>query len=247
LRPLDEAVELLRGHMAEALPLYLAGVAPMSVAIFILIDAVAARKYSAAPEGCLLLAAATVWKWAFTSAVQGRMRARLSGKPGAPLRGRLLAIICVKLAASMAMLWGSMVVIPPLYGFFLSGLAAPALLDRGGPALDEAEWISRWVSGSMGRAVKIVSAIGALFLTAYLGVTLLQLMVTGLVMPSLLGMDATGAELTLYGVEWQMAILYLLFLVFDLYWTVAAVTLYYDVQSRRAGVDLGSRLKAMGG
>jgi len=245
LRPLDEAVEIMRGSMGLILPLYIVAVSPMSLAVFILIDAVAAGKYSALPEGCALLAAGTVWKWGFCAAISGRIQQRLTGKPPAPLKGRLLAIINVRLAASMAMLWGSFVVIPPLYGFFLAGMAAPALLDQGGRALDTAEWIARWVSASMGQAVKIAAAVGALFWVAHLGVTLLHMVVTQMVMPSFLGMDPTELELTLYGVEWQMAVGYFLFLVFDLYWTVAGVALYYSILSRRAGVDLGLRLKAL--
>ena len=245
LLPLDEAVEIMRGSMGRILPLYMVGVAPMSVAVFILIDAVAAGKYSALPEGCALLAFGTVWKWAFCAVIQGRIQEGLTGKPAPPLRGRLPSIINARLAASMAMLWGSFVVIPPLYGFFLAGMAAPALLDRGGRALDTAEWIVRWVTASMGQAAKIAAAVGALFMVAHLGVTLLQMALTQVVMPSMLGMDPTELELTLYGVEWQMAVGYFIFLLFDLYWTVAGVTLYYAIQSRRAGVDLGLRLKAL--
>ncbi|MDH5637876.1 MAG: hypothetical protein OEZ04_05245 [Nitrospinota bacterium] len=254
LRPLDDTVEYIRANSAQVVPLYIVGVAPMTVAIFMLLDTVSTGRYSALPEGCMLLTGATVWKWAWGSAVQARVQEALSGRPGAPLLGRLTYIITLKLVASMAMLWGSFLILPAIYGFFLSGMAAPILLDGGRfaleggrSALEGARWATRWVGDSMSRALKIISAISMLFLVVYLGVTLLQLLVTHTIMPSFLGMDPTELSLTIWGWSWQMAILYMLFLIFDLYWMVASVLLYHDIQSRRAGVDLGQRLTSLGG
>ena len=247
LRPLDAAVGFLRSHADIALPLYIVGVAPMSLAMLFIIDAVSAARYSALSEGAAMLALATVWKWIFSAATQARIQRKLTGAQGAPLRGRIVAIVCVKLAASVIMLWGSFIILPFIYGFFLSGLAAPILLDRDGAAVDEAEWILKWVSGAMNQAVKILSAIFVLFFIAELGFGLLQLVVTRLIMPSFLGMDPTELSLTLTSAAWNMAIIYILFLIFDFYWTVASVMLYYEIQSRRVGVDISARLAAMGG
>ncbi|MDH5756517.1 MAG: hypothetical protein OEZ55_07620, partial [Nitrospinota bacterium] len=141
LRPLDEAVEYIRNHGAAVFTLYVAAVAPMTAAFYLLLDAVSTGMYSALPEGCLLLTVATVWKWAWASAIQGRIQAALSGKPMAPLLGRLSYIICLKLAASVALLWGSLIIIPAIYGFFLSGMAAPLLLDRSLSPLAAAIWM----------------------------------------------------------------------------------------------------------
>ena len=262
LRPLDEAVEYIRNHGAAVFPLYVAAVAPMTVAFYMLLDTASTGMYSALPEGCLLLTVATVWKWAWASAIQGRIQSALSGKPMAPLLGRLSYIICLKLAASVAMLWGSLIIkfaasvallwgsliiIPAIYGFFLSGMAAPLLLDRSLSPLAAAIWMVKWVGDSMTRAVKITTAIALLFLVAYVGVSLLQLLATQMIMPSLLGIDTSELSLILSGATWQMAVAFMLFLAFDFFWTVAAVLLYHDIQSGRAGVDLGLRLTALEG
>lgn len=247
LRPLDDTVEYIRANGARVVPLYIVAVAPTTMATLMLLDTVSTGMYSALPEGCMLLSVATLWKWAWGSAVQARIQAALSGRSGAPLPGRMTYIIALKLVASMAMLWGSFLVLPAIYGFFLSGMAAPILLDSGRSALEGAQWAIRWVGDSMNRALKIISAVSILFLVAYLGVTLLQLMITHTVMPSLLGMDPTELSLTIWGWAWQMAVLYMLFLVFDFFWMVASVLLYHDIQSRRAGVDLGQRLTTLGG
>ncbi|MDH5478432.1 MAG: hypothetical protein OEY50_08875 [Nitrospinota bacterium] len=263
LRPLDEAVEYIRNHGAAVFPLYVAAVAPMTIAVYMLLDAASTGMYSALPEGCLLLTVATVWKWAWASAIQGRIQSALSGKPMAPLLGRLSYIICLKLAASVAMLWGSLIIkfaasvallwgpfiiiIPAIYGFFLSGMAVPLLLDGSLSPLAAAIWTVKWVGDSISRVVKITTAIGLLFLVAYVGVSLLQLLATQMIMPSLLGIDTSELSLILSGATWQMAVVFMLFLAFDFFWTVAAALLYHDIQSGRAGVDLGLRLTALEG
>ena len=247
LRPLDDAVEYIRSNGARVFPLYVAAVVPMTLSMLMLLDIVSTGRYSALPEGCMLLAAATVWKWIWSAIAQARVQASLSGRPGSGVRGMMTYIITLKLGAGIAMLWGSFMVLPAIYGFFLTGMAAPVLLDTGRSIPDSVQWVTGWIGDSMHGALKIIAAITLLFLVAYLGVTMLQLMVTYTIMPSLLGMDSTELSLTIWSSAWQMAVLYMLFLVFDFFWMVAAVLLYHDIQSRRTGADLSQRLTALGG
>ena len=65
------------------------------------------------------------------------------------------------------------------------------------------------------------------------------------VLPNLLGIDTADLNVTLDSWAWRLGILYFVFLLLDLFWTVASVLIYYDSQSRRTATDLRTRLAAV--
>ncbi len=72
-----------------------------------------------------------------------------------------------------------------------------------------------------------------------------QYILAGTVLPTLLAIDAADLNLTLNGWAWRLSVGYFAFLLVDAYWSVAAVLVYYDSQSRRTATDLQARLMVL--
>lgn len=242
LHPLDAAVEYLRERGGRVLPLYLVAMAPFTGAMLFLIDVVTSQDRAALPFGCLLLALATVWRWAWLAAVQCRVQQDLRGETPHALWRRLGKLLVTKLALSVSLLWGAFLLVPAFYGFYLSGIAVPTLLEGDGRAVPELCKALGWIQNAAGRLFKIGLALGVAFQLALLAVFVLQLFLVGTALPSLLGLDVADLSLTLGSYAWTLCVLYFVFVVFDLYWVVASVLVFYDLQSRRLGTDLRLRL-----
>ncbi|MFP4055248.1 MAG: hypothetical protein ACLF0G_00085 [Candidatus Brocadiia bacterium] len=242
LRPLDAATEYLRERGWRVLPAYIVAMAPCSAVVLLLIDVVTGEQRSALPFACLLLTLAVLWRWGWLGAAQRRVQADLRGEPPLRLRRRLVAVLVARLAAAVVALWGAVLVVPAFFGFYISAIAAPILLERPGPAARQLRRALAWVSHASKRLMKTALVLVALSLVALLAVEVLQAAVVGLVLPGLLGLDTAALALTVRSWPWQMCLLYFLFVGFDLYWTVASVMVFYDLQARRLGTDLRLRL-----
>jgi hypothetical protein len=244
---LDAAGEYLRVRGLRLAPVYLLGMLPFSVAILFLIDAIGAEHHSGTMWWCMGLVVALVWRWCFLARVQQCVQRELQARAGLPLFTRLPWILLFRLYANVALTWGSMLLVPSFYAFFAGSFAAPVLLEREGPAPREIGRMLGWVHHSAGRLSRAVISLTVFSLIMALVVYIVQRAIVNFVLPSLLGMDATGMELTMRGWTWLLSWLYFLFLALDFAWTVAAVFLYYDSQSRRTGSDLRARLQALAG
>ncbi|MDH5638737.1 MAG: hypothetical protein OEZ04_09615 [Nitrospinota bacterium] len=245
MRPLDTALEYIRGKWYETLPLYIVGAAPMSAAVYLLLDILSVQRFSALGEVCFFLALATLWKWVFACFVQRRVHEDITGKPGPGLSKRISGMLYIKLAASMAMMWGGLLVLPGLYGLIATGLAAPALLDRKDSPLEVLEWVIDWVGKSMWQAAKIASALSVGYLMTYFSLLVLQGFFGQMVLPSFFGFDPAESWLTFTSFTWQMTMAYVVFLVMDYFWLVASVMLHFDIQSKKTGADLWHRLREL--
>jgi hypothetical protein len=242
LLPMDLAAEYLRGRIWHVLPPFLLAVGPLSAAVLVAIDVSATQHRAAVAEAGVFLTVATIWRWVWLAVVQRRVQADLRGRPPAKLRRRIVPILLVRLFAFFAVVWGWFLIVPAFYGLLLGGLAAPMMLERQGPAWNQTRDALVWVHKSAGRLLKVTSALLVLALLTVVSVVALQLLLVNMILPSILGVDTADLALTVQSVSWVLCVLYFLFVVFDLYWTVLSVMLYYDLQSRRLGTDLRSRL-----
>lgn len=242
---LDAAVHYLRRFGHRVLPVYLVAMAPHSLTVLWLIDAIAAQDRSSLPLGCGLLALATLWRWGWLSLIQWRVQRDCRGEPPLPLRRRLAAILLLRLSAALAITWGMLVIVPFYYGFFAAGFLAPLLLEQPGSA------VSRVIAGlpqllnARKRLEKVFGALAAAGLAALLTTLVWHLFVLGTLLTSILGFETADVALTLRGTSWVLSVGYFLWVVFDVYWTVASVILFYDLQARRLGSDLRVRLRTL--
>jgi hypothetical protein len=245
LRPLDAAVSYLRQRGLRVLPLYIMAMAPFSVAVLLLIDAITIQDRPAIAFACLLLTGATLWRWLGVAAVQRRVQHDLRGEPPLPLRKRAVSIVLAKLTLSPLVLWGSLVILPGIYGLFLSAVSVPVLLEAEGAATSRMLKAFGWVQDAVRRLSRVWLALVVLAGMAALAVLILHVFLLGTVLPSLLGIDAQDLRLTMQGPAWSLSVGYFLFVAFDLLWTVASVFVFYDLRSRRLGADLRLRVQAL--
>src|SRR6266850_5500193 len=81
LHSLDAAWEYLRNHGSRVFLGYLVAMLPFSAAILYIIDIVSSQSRSSLANGCMLLTAATGWRWLWLSRVQRRVQEDLKGEP----------------------------------------------------------------------------------------------------------------------------------------------------------------------
>jgi hypothetical protein len=241
---LDAAARLLREHLAALLPVYVLAVTPLALAMLWIIDAVTAQDRAAMFTGCLALTAATLWRWGWLAVLQRRVQARLAGVSPPPVTQQLPAILLHRLIACLLLTWGALFLVPPYWGFFLAGFAAPALLE---PRTAE-QSLSRtlgWITAGVGPLARAAAVLVGVFGALTLGAIATQWVVVGQVLPALTGITPTDAQLTMRGLGWLLASAFALFCVFDFFWHVAAVMLFYHLTGQRLGTDLQRRLTAL--
>jgi len=245
LAPLDMGAEYLRLRLFRVLPLYLLAMAPFTVAMFFLIDIISARHRSALAGACFFLALTTLWRWVGLAALQRRVQHDVSGSAPSPLRKRLFGILLTRLYAAIALTWGSFLVLPGLYGFFLAVFTTPALLEGETPALLEIKKTLSLIHRSLWRLMRCTTALSVAVIIVLFNLIFLQVDLVNTILPSILGINVTDLALTMSNLAWFLVLGYALFLMFDFYWNVSSVMLYYDLQARRLGSDLRLRLQSI--
>lgn len=243
LQPLDLAIEYLRFSGMRILPLYLLAMAPFSACVFLLIDSVTSQHRSVLPFECLLLTLATGWRWLWLAVAQRRVQADLRGEEPLPVRKRFFSILLTRLVSSFCMTWGGLILFPAFYGFFLSHCATPVLLEKEGKSVKQLTQAIGWIHRAGWQLTKMMLAFSIAILLAIVAVLVLQIFLTGTVLPQLLGVENWDLSLVLSSGAWYLCLAWFLFLVFDLLWMVASVMLFYSLQARRLGSDLRFRLR----
>lgn len=241
-KPLDAAAEYLRARFDRVLVCYVLAMFPHAIVALMLTQAIANEHRARFPMICLLLTLATVWRWVGLAWLQYDVQSQLHEMRKPPFWRRLPSILLLRLYGNLAMGWGGILVLPGFYGLFVSSFAAPLLLENHEPLLLRLRKVNKWISHSAARLGYALMMLAFVILALTVGILILQMFLLGQVFPSILGISVGDASVTMSSWAWRLGLFYLIFLLFDMYWQVAGVFLYYDSQSRRMATDLRARL-----
>lgn len=240
---LDIALDYVRQNLLSLGPWYVLAILPMSAVVLLTIDVIMTQRRVLVPVICVALIAATLWRWVIQAIIQRRIQIELSGEEVASVWRCLGSIIVGRLVANAALTWGSFLLFPGLWGFFASGFVTPAALS---PSSTVTLGLKRAMGmNTSGRLIRVSFALTFATMLVVLGIVVMQVLVVYLILPSLMGINSSAILLTMQSFAWTMAVAYCLYLLFDFYWTVASVFVFYDQQSRRLGVDLKLRLSML--
>jgi hypothetical protein len=241
--PLDAAADYWRANVERLLPMYVLAMAPHVVAMGIAIAAIAGEQRTAAAQCCIHLAGATIWRWIWISRLQMRVQDDVRSQVQTRFLSRLPQILLTRLYCNIAMSWGIVLMgVPTFYGLFIGSYAAPLLLEGNEPAMFRIRAALTWIHHSGKRLFRMLLVIGAISTLLVIVLFVCQYVLAGTILPSFLSVDTSELSLTLDGWAWRLSVFYFAFLVIDAYWSVAAVFIYYDSQSRRTASDLRARL-----
>ncbi|HEV7301131.1 MAG TPA: hypothetical protein VGN72_17325 [Tepidisphaeraceae bacterium] len=241
--PLDAAIEYMRARIERIAPWYVLAMAPHAIVTVLLIDVIIAGQRSRIAPLCLWLLAATLWRWACLARLQQDVLRDLGQAGDVRLWSRLPAIICVRMASNVGITWGSIALgVPAFYGLFMGGFVAPLLLESRDPAVPRVRACMSWITHAGRRLLRVTLVMTLIILVGTIAAFVSQMVLANTVLSSLLGIDTADLNVTLGSWAWRLRVFYGLFLLFDVYWTVACVFLYYDSQSRRTATDLRVRL-----
>ena len=242
--PLDMAVEYIRARIDRVLPMYVLAMARHAVITVLLIDAVTGERRRRIATYCLYLVACMVWRWIWLSRLQYGVQADLQDNAITSFWRRLPQVLLVRLFSHFAITWGGFLVgVPVFYGIFTGSFAAPLLFENDEPLRARLRRLVSWIQYSAKRLMRVVFAMTVLACIMTVAVFVSQAILTETFIPSLLGLNIVDLGVTLASWGWRLRMIYFIFLVLDAFWTVAAVFLYYDSQSRRMATDLRARLQ----
>jgi len=129
----------------------------------------------------------------------------------------------------------------------MGGFAAPLLLETSEPAVRRTVKGIMWIRYSSRRLLRVLVVMTGIALLLLAAVFVSQMILANTILPSLVGVDTAELTVTFDSWAWRLRVLYFVFLLLDLFWTVAAVYLFYESQSRRMASDLRSRLAGITG
>lgn len=239
---LDLASAYLRSRGGGAAAWYVVAVTPLLAAGWWWIDAVVAQARRDLAPLSLLLAGAMLWRWAWLMALQARVMKDI-GLDLAVSAPRAVAVLLIRLVAHAVMGWGGILILPGILGFYLSSFATPTLFTTTHPSAGRAlRALVGLVWQNLGALWHHAAKTTLLFFLWLLSLVLVQSMVAFLVLPSLLGMDVTDWELAVAGPAWWFSLVFLGWVLFDFFWSVAAVFEWNRLVSQRNGRDLSLRL-----
>lgn len=286
---LDQSLEYLREHFVSAVWRYMLAMLPFTLAMIFITQAVATGRRADVNVLCVVLTAATVWRWIGLAFMQRQIQIDIAGPRAVPIRAVIPSIVCARAICNFAITFGVLIIVlvfrgysplilmvpflivPATFGMFLSVIAAPLYLSgewasppapsapaataaplsapppvlkpaRIGPTISNAiEWIWR-AKGRLWRmswALTIGSLLVGLLTLAF------QAAVSSSTLADWFGLDAAKTRVIVNSVGWLILSSYLQFILFDLYFHIVGVFLFYDLQARRLGSDLFARLESL--
>lgn len=241
-KPLDAAAEYIRARFDRVFAIYALAMFPHAIVALMLTQAIANEHRSRFPLICLLLTLATVWRWVGLAWLQYDVQSQLHELRRPPFWRRVPSILLLRLYGNLAMGWGGFLILPGFYGLYVSSFAGPLLLENHEPLAVRLRKVNKWIMHSASRLAYALMMLTFAMLVLALGIFVLQMFLLGQIFPSVLGINASDAALTMSSWAWRLGLFYLIFLLFDMFWQVASVFLYYDSQSRRMATDLRARL-----
>ena len=262
---LDRAIDYVRLRGGRVLPTYIWGTLPQSAVMYFAIDALAHEDRSMIPWVSLLLVPATIWRWVGTLAMQHRIQTDLRGESPPRWIAALATVLSIRMLSAVALGWGIWIsavswrfpfasifwapihVITSYYGILWAGLVGPLFFESTEKDQKLVATLFQWVHGNRQRMTGLVAYVSLLSGWAIVIVIILHLLLTNLLVAQFLGLDASDLKLTFLSTSWILTVSFGLFLIFDFFWQIAAVFLYYDLQSRRLGGDMRLRLRRLRG
>ncbi len=245
---LDWAMDYLRGRMPILLPLYVLAMAPFSVALLWLFDAMTSGNRPAIFERCLALAVAALWRWAVLGRLQHRILVDLRGPAATPFRRRVAGIVLIRLAAAVIMGWGVFLLfIPSFFALFVAGCIAPLAMDEPENIWPLTRRLLKYVSTAVPMLAQMLLSFLLLVLVVVAATEMAQSLLVRQVLPSFFGLNTGGAAFTLGSGAWQLCLAYFFFVIFDFWWTVACVMVAEQLRARRTGSDMRLRLRQLKG
>ena len=244
--PLDAAADYWRAGVATLLPMYVLAMLPHAILSGLLIGTITSGQRTLAAQYCIYLTLATLWRWTWIAKLQQIVQQDLRSQAVAVFWRRVPSILLVRLLACVGLTWGIVLAcVPAYYGLFVGSFAAPLLLESDDASLRRVRLSIRWIHHSGKRLFRIllsmICIIGLLIVATFAS----QFVLARTVLPTLLGIDTTELNLTLDSWAWRLSLFYFVYLLVDGFWSVAAVMVYYDSQSRRTATDLQARLKVL--
>jgi hypothetical protein len=241
--PLDAAVEYIRLRFDRILPVYVLAMAPHAVVTVLLIDAIIAERRSVVAQYCGYLVLVTVWRWVWLARLQYGVDEDLQERRRTPFWSRIMPILLIRLWSNFALTWGSLLAgVPAFYGLFAGSFAAPLMLNNSESVFPQLQLALSWIQHSGRRLLRVVLAMFAIAILLIVAAFVSQAILSDTILPSLLGVDTAELGVTLNSWAWRLRVIYFLFLLLDVFWTVSSVILFYDSQSRRLATDLRARL-----
>lgn len=238
---LDLASAYLRAAGLGVVARYLVATGPLLLAGWMWIDVVAAEDRQGVAGASTLVVGGLIWRWAGLVWVQAAVmrdigiRTELSA-------GRVATAVLGRLASHVMMGWGGVAILPALLGFYFSSFVTVMLLDPKHGTGAALKVTGGLVWNNLGQLWKLATVKFVLFFMGLLSAALVQALLLWTVLPSILGMDTTDLQLAARGVAWWLSLGFLTWAVFDLFWSVASVFEFEQLQARRTGGDLNARL-----
>lgn len=242
---LDAAADYLRNHGARVTAWYLLAAGPVLIACWWWIAAVAMENRSQLPPASLALLGAMLWRWGVLAKIQ-QVVMRDLGMAADRLGFKMILIaIAGRLLAHVGILWGSLLIVPGLWSFYVSSFISPALLTPGRPAGSS---LRHTVALSINQSILLArhaSMLTLLVTVAMLAFGVLQGVMVYIILPSLMGYDTADLKISMGNLSWWLFSMLAVLLVFDCYWAVGSVMLLQQLEARRTGSDLQARLMQM--
>ena len=243
--PLDGALEYIRQTAGWILPLYILATGPLILVAVAEISAIMERDVTASQFYLLLALPALVWRWGICSLIQSRVLADLSGTKPPAIRKRIAFILVIRTALAPLAIWGIFFfVIPSLLAIAAGTLVTPLLLDASNTGWNQVKKLMRYSVVST-RAMRLAALLMVIFLFASSMVYGVLAIMGTFVLPSLLGIADPRIGVILNSGTLNLGLDFFTLLALDLLWCVSGVILFLELDARRTGADLRSRLQAM--
>jgi hypothetical protein len=224
--------------------LYVLAMMPHALVMVWLIDAITGERRSLIATYSLYLVACTFWRWVGLARMQYEVQRDVADSAQGTFWRRLPQVMLIRLFSHIGVTWGGLLAgLPAFYGLYAGSFAAPLLFETNEPLGARLRQMFGWIRHSSKRLFRMTLAMAILIAIVTVGLFVSQFILTQTILPSLLGLDTVELNITFASWSWRLRLLYFIFLVFDAFWTVAAVFVYYDSQSRRMATDLRARLQ----
>jgi|GEM_PF-5729866 len=247
---LDQAAIYLRKNIGSLTYQYAMAVAPLTVAFWLWVDAISAQDRADAKTISWLILVALIWRWIGVAWFQTNVACRLAGTT-APSRSvfirRLPHFLLARLTAHTTMVVGSLLIVPGLWGFYACVFTAPITYAQS-PLTNAVHTTGQALKLGKSNTYALFKHSGIFTLWCLVvtgGLILTSLILVHTILPNLLGIDTSMAAVSMGSAVWLMFVGFVVFCFVDLFFSVAAVFFLRQLQAKKTGQDLVTRLRRL--